>query len=567
MTHGAERGIVRSMHSSASSGDGMLRTALARAARETAYLAIGLVTSSLALTVWVVGVSLSLSLIVFVVGLPVAAGSAIAARWTAELDRRNAAWLLRRPVRARYRELGHGLRGLLSSTLGDPQTWRDLAWLVLHSVLGFVLGCLALGAVLLVAGFATLPAWFWSLPRGGADLGMWHVDSVLEAFAAAPLAIPIAVLTVGLLRVMAWAESALAEGLLGGDDDDVPSMTPAAAHGRRFDPHVAISLHVALTALVCLMMALIWAASGGGTFWPAWVWLGTGGVLGIHLVVHRAVNAPAVRGRSVRVHAEAYGLVVGFLVIVWALSGGGVFWPFWPALGLGAPLAIHALVVFRDRLNPARERALTERVDELTRTRRGALDVQAAELRRIERDLHDGAQARLVSLSMLVGRAEEQLGDRPEVAALVRRAREEAGAAIGELRDLARGIAPPVLADRGLGAAVQALGARAPMPVAVEVADEDRPPPVVETAAYFVVAEALTNVAKHAGGAAARVVVSRDARRLLVVVSDEGPGGADPRGGGLTGLRHRVEAIDGTLTVISPAGGPTTIRAELPCAS
>jgi signal transduction histidine kinase len=544
----------------------MLRTTLARASRETAYLAIGLVTSSLAFTVWVVGVSLSLSLIVFVVGLPVAAGSAIAVRWTAELDRRNAAWLLRRPVRARYRELGHGLRGLLSSTLGDPQTWRDLVWLVLHSVLGFVFGCLALGAVLLVAGFATLPAWFWSLPRGGADLGVWHVDSVLEAFAAAPLAIPIAVLTVGLLRVMAWAESALAEGLLGGDDDDVPS-TPAVAHGRRFDPHVAISLHVALTALVCLMMALIWAASGGGYFWPAWVWLGTGGLLGIHSVVHRALGAPAVRGRSVRVHAEAYGLVVGFLVIVWALSGGSVFWPFWPALGLGMPLAIHALVVFRDRLNPARERALTERVDELTRTRRGALDVQAAELRRIERDLHDGAQARLVSLSMLVGRAEEQLGDRPEVAALVRRAREEAGAAIGELRDLARGIAPPVLADRGLGAAVQALGARAPMPVVVEVADEDRPPPVVETAAYFVVAEALTNVAKHAGGAPARVVVSRDARRLLVVVSDEGPGGADPRGGGLTGLRHRVEAIDGTLTVISPAGGPTTIRAELPCAS
>jgi signal transduction histidine kinase len=545
----------------------MLRATLARAARETAYLAIGLVTSSLAFTVWVVGVSLSLSLIVFVVGLPVAVGTAIAFRWTAELDRRNAAWLLRRPVRARYRELGHGLRGLLGSTLGDPQTWRDLVWLVLHSVLGFVFGCLALGGVLLVAGFATLPAWFWSLPRGGADLGVWHVDSVLEAFAAVPLAIPIAVLTIGLLRAMALAESALAEGLLGGDDEDVPSTTPAAAPGRRFDPHVAISLHVALTALVCLMMALIWAASGGGYFWPAWVWLATGGLLGIHLVVHRALGAPAVRGRSVRVHAEADGLVVGFLVGVWALSGGGVFWPFWPALGLGTPLAIHALVVFRDRLNPARERELAERVDELTRTRRGALDVQAAELRRIERDLHDGAQARLVSLSMLVGRAEEQLGDRPEVAALVRRAREEAGAAIGELRDLARGIAPPVLADRGLGAAVQALGARAPMPVAVEVADEDRPPPVVETAAYFVVAEALTNVAKHAGGAPARVVVSRDARRLLVVVSDEGPGGADPHGGGLTGLRHRVEAIDGTLTVISPAGGPTTIRAELPCAS
>ena len=268
-----------------------------------------------------------------------------------------------------------------------------------------------------------------------------------------------------------------------------------------------------------------------------------------------------------RIHAELDGVVVGYLISVWALAGGGLFWPFWPALALSIPLAIHAMIVYRDRLNPARERELTERVDELTRTRRGALDVQAAELRRIERDLHDGAQARLVSLSMLVGRAEDQLADRPEVAALVRRAREEAGAAIGELRDLARGIAPPVLADRGLNAAVQALGVRAPMPVDVEVPDARRPPPVVETAAYFVVAEALTNVAKHAGGAPARVVVTRDAQRLVVEISDTGPGGANPQGGGLTGLRHRVEAIDGTLLVDSPAGGPTTIRAEMPCGS
>jgi signal transduction histidine kinase len=569
MTRAPRHGIVPSMQSNASTAAGSVRAVLTRAARETAYLTIGLLTSSLALCVWVTGVSLSLSLIVFIVGLPVAAGTAIAFRWTAELDRRNTAWLLRRPVRARYRELQSGLRGLLGSTLGDPQTWRDLVWLVLHSVLGFVFGCVALGGWLLAAGFATLPAWNWSLPQDGADLGAWHVDSTLEAFAVMALAIPIALLTIGLVRVMAGAEAALVEGLLGSDDAE---MTTAAQPGgsprrRRYDPDMGLSLHVAFTALIALLMALIWVASGAGYFWPAWVWLSIGAVLGIHVVIRRASSAPAVRGRSVRVHAEVDALIVGFLIVVWALSGFGLFWPFWPALGLSVPLAIHALIVFRDRLNPARERELTERVDELTRTRRGALDVQAAELRRIERDLHDGAQARLVSLSMLVGRAEEQLADRPEVAALVRRAREEAGAAIGELRDLARGIAPPVLADRGLGAAVQALGVRAPMPVAVEVADAQRPPPVVETAAYFVVAEALTNVAKHAGGAPARVMVSRDARRLLVVVTDEGPGGADANGGGLTGLRHRVEAIDGTLTVVSPAGGPTTIRAELPCAS
>jgi signal transduction histidine kinase len=238
----------------------------------------------------------------------------------------------------------------------------------------------------------------------------------------------------------------------------------------------------------------------------------------------------------------------------------------WPLLGLGAALAVHALFVFAHRLPPrAREQALQARVGELTRTRSGALDVQAAELRRIERDLHDGAQARLVALSLHLGRAEDQLEDRPDVAELVRRARGEANAAIAELRDLARGIAPPVLADRGLAAAVEGLGRRAAMPVTVRTVLTERPLPVVETAAYFVVAEALTNVAKHAGGAPARVRVAQEGDRLVVEVADDGPGGADPDGAGLTGLRHRTEALDGTLGVTSPAGGGTTVRAELPC--
>jgi signal transduction histidine kinase len=549
---------------------GLVRRTLSQAARDTIYLAAGVLTSSLAFAVWVTGLTLSLSLVIFIVGLPVVIASAIAFRWTAELDRRNAAWLLRRPVRAVYRAQGKGFRGVLRSTLSDPQTSRDFVWLVLHSMLGFTFGCIGLGLVLLVAGVATLPAWYWSLPHG-ADIGIWHADELWEAFALALLAVPLALVTIGALRVCALAESGLAVALLDGDDDGVSTTTaatdPAAPKRRRFDPEVALSLHVSLTAFIALLMAIIWIGSGLGYFWPAWVWLGIAAPLAIHVVIRRACRAPAIRGRSVRVHAEVWCVIVGYLTIVWALAGGGPFWPFWTAFGLGIPLGIHALVVFRDRLGPNRERELTERVDELTRTRRGALDVQAAELRRIERDLHDGAQARLVSLSMLVGRAEEQLADRPEVAALVRRAREEAGAAIGELRDLARGIAPPVLTDRGLGAAVQALGVRAPMAVTVDVFDDGRPPPVVETAAYFVVAEALTNVAKHAGGAAASVVVTRDSEQLVVEVSDEGPGGADPQGGGLKGLRHRVEAIDGTLRVTSPAGGPTTIRAELPCAS
>jgi signal transduction histidine kinase len=263
------------------------------------------------------------------------------------------------------------------------------------------------------------------------------------------------------------------------------------------------------------------------------------------------------------------GLIGGILLVVWGFTTNDVhaFWPLWPLLILGVIVAVHALVIYAERLPGSRREAqLAARVGVLTRTRQGALDVQAAELRRIERDLHDGAQARLVALSLLLGRTEERLADHPEEAELVRRARNEATAAIGELRDLARGIAPPVLADRGLTAAVEALGRRAISPVTVDAAElSQRPLPVVETAAYFVVAEALTNVAKHTGGAPAKVRLAEYDGWLMIEVADEGPGGADPDGGGLTGLRHRVEALDGTLTVTSVDGSGTTVYAEFPC--
>jgi signal transduction histidine kinase len=166
---------------------------------------------------------------------------------------------------------------------------------------------------------------------------------------------------------------------------------------------------------------------------------------------------------------------------------------------------------------------------------------------------------------MQLGRAEERLDAHPEAAQMVRNARMEAGAAIAELRDLARGIAPPVLADRGLPAAVDALGKRSALPVTVDARLTRRLSPVVESAAYFVVAEALTNAAKHARGAPARVTLSEQLGRLLVEIDDDGPGGADPDGGGLTGLRNRVEALDGMLVVRSSPGEGTTVLAELPC--
>src|SRR4051794_33526191 len=321
-----------------------------------------------------------------------------------------------------------------------------------------------------------------------------------------------------------------------------------------------LSLQTSVFGLILFVCIVVWALTGG-TFWPIWVAMGLALPIVLQLSIREALKAPR-RWRALAVQGAFSGVIVGLNVFIWALTG-GTFWPIWTVLGFGLALALHAIILTRV---PVRERELVERVDVLTRTRRGALDVQAAELRRIERDLHDGAQARLVSLSMQLGIAEDKLSDQPEIAAMFRRARDEASAAIAELRDLARGIAPPILADRGLVAAVEALGRRSAIPVEVHADMPQRPLPVLETAAYFVVAETLTNVAKHAPEASATVTLDLDADRLLVVVADDGPGGADPDGGGLTGLRQRVDALDGTLTVTSPPGGGTTIRAELPCA-
>jgi signal transduction histidine kinase len=217
----------------------------------------------------------------------------------------------------------------------------------------------------------------------------------------------------------------------------------------------------------------------------------------------------------------------------------------------------------RSLLAPSERR----RVEELERTRAGAVDAQAAELQRIERDLHDGAQARLVALAMDLGMAQEKLASDPEGAqALITGAHSEAKKAIAELRDLSRGIYPAILTDRGLGPALSSIAARNPVEVSLNVDVAGRLPAATEAAAYFVTVEALTNVAKHSGASQARVRIQHKADWLRVEISDDGDGGADPAGGGLTGLRQRVEALDGRLAVQSGELG-TTIRAELPCAS
>jgi signal transduction histidine kinase len=227
-------------------------------------------------------------------------------------------------------------------------------------------------------------------------------------------------------------------------------------------------------------------------------------------------------------------------------------------------------------LRPSPKALLAKRVEQLTQTRAGAIAAHSAELRRIERDLHDGAQARLVSLSMRIGLAKRAYERDPEAGRrLLDEAQEHAEEALAELRHVVRGIHPPILTDRGLAGAVRALAASSGLDVNVqadELEDGPRAPVAVESAAYFVVAEALTNAAKHSGSRRAAVSIARTRAGLRVVIRDEGkggattPDGADAAGTGLPGMRRRVAALDGTFTVTSPVGGPTEIEAELPCA-
>ncbi|MFE2425870.1 histidine kinase [Streptomyces sp. NPDC059373] len=221
-------------------------------------------------------------------------------------------------------------------------------------------------------------------------------------------------------------------------------------------------------------------------------------------------------------------------------------------------------------LRPSPKARLAERVEELTETRAGAVAAHGAELRRIERDLHDGTQARLVSLSMRIGLAKRAYDRDPEAARrLLDDAQDQAEEALTELRHVVRAIHPPILTDRGLAGAVRALASSSGLDVTVRVVgleDGPRAPAAVEAAAYFVVAEALTNAAKHSGAERAEVRLARTLGGLAVSVRDEGRGGADEAGGsGLLGMQRRIAALDGTVHVTSPVGGPTVIDVELPC--
>lgn len=235
--------------------------------------------------------------------------------------------------------------------------------------------------------------------------------------------------------------------------------------------------------------------------------------------------------------------------------------PYLLALLAGAQAA-----VARALLGPGPDGRLRAELVEVSRSRARLVDAFEAERRRIERDLHDGAQQRLLSLTLRLGLARLEIPPDSPAAAGVDAAHEEAKRLMVELRELVRGIHPRVLTDRGLPAALGELADRSPMPVTVRADLPGRPPGHVEGTAYFVVAEALTNVVRHSGASAATVTVRQEGGVLAVEVGDDGAGGADPRrGSGLTGLADRVAVIGGRLLLSSPPGGPTLLRVELPC--
>ena len=392
------------------------------------YLFLGYVVSIVAFTVWVTGVSLSLSLGLLIIGFPVVLLTFTAFRLLADLDRRRAALVFGEPLMSDYRRLPQVRRFMprLKVAATDPQTWKDTAYLLILSVVGFAWGTLWVVLWGVAIGSIALPAWWWAMPDDAQYLG---------------------------LTIDTWEENVL-----------------------------AVAIGVALVPITIYVQ----------------------------------------RG-----------------------------------------LALSQAHVARWLLAPS----LASRVERLTETRAGAVDVATAELNRIERDLHDGAQARLVALAMDLGMAEERFDRDPESAReLVGEAREEAKRALAELRDLARGIRPSLLAERGLGPAITALAGRSPVPTRARVDIETRPPNQVETAVWFVVSEALANTAKHSRAQRATVWVTQRGTDLHVEVVDDGRGGADPTGSGLHGLAQRVAALDGSLEINSPPGGPTVVRAVLPCA-
>ncbi|MEU3396154.1 sensor histidine kinase [Streptomyces filamentosus] len=372
------------------------------------------------------------------------------------------------------------------------------------------------------------------------------------------LGIPVLAVSLAVSRGLGAVERARVRGLLG---VDVPAPAPVRGRtGGAFSwmtamlrsgtswRHLLYAFVHFPWAVFSFSLSVAFFTWGWGLFtYPAWRWV-----------------FPAYLGQDgIQLYGdETHALYLDspFEVGVTCLVG-LVFVLLWPPLLRGLTAVDRLLVA--GLLGPGR---LARRVTELESDRGVAVDTAAADLRRIERELHDGPQARLASLAMDLGLAKEKLAGDPEAAAvLVDEAHGEVKLALKELRDLARGIHPAVLTDRGLDAALSSVAGRSPVPVAVTVDLPGRPVAAIEGLAYFTVVELLRNVSEHARARRASVDVWRSEDRLMLQVRDDGAGGADPaRGRGLAGLAERLRSVDGVLAVDSPEGGPTTVTAELP---
>ncbi|MFJ6849295.1 sensor histidine kinase [Streptomyces sp. NPDC091271] len=410
----------------------------------------------------------------------------------------------------------------------EARTWRELAYLLLSLPISVVLFSFAVTMVSLGLGMLIT---FLGIPILAAGLVMCRGFGVVERGRAR-----------GLLRLDV-ADPAPVRGQ-GGLMSWVGATLKSGVSWRHL---LYAVLHMPWAVFAFTVAVTFWSYGWAAFTYPLWHWIFPAyvGVDGLQLYGDNTHQVYLDSSFELGVTA-ALGLAL-VLITPWIIRG----------------LATVDRVMVAGLLGPSR---LATRVSELESDRGVVVDTAAADLRRIERDLHDGAQARLVALAMDLGLAKEKLDHDPEAAArMVDEAHGEVKVALQELRDLARGIHPAVLTDRGLDAALSAIASRCTVPVKVVVDLESRPAQAIEGIAYFTVSELLQNVSKHARATRASVDVWRAADRLMLQVSDDGRGGAGvSTGSGLAGLTERLDAVDGILVVDSPAGGPTTVTAELP---
>ncbi|HEX4517966.1 MAG TPA: sensor histidine kinase [Gaiellaceae bacterium] len=527
--------------------------------RALAFLIAAVPMAAAALALFIAGWTTTVVLAITPLVIPVLVGFRGAAGLLSRVDAALARALLRVETHPSLSSGGRWFWGRGKAVLFDARFWKQQVYLAFRMTFGFAIAVATVSLLAASLMALTCPVWYrWSAP----ELGSWHADRLSRSLLLAVAGALVLLGTVHLVGALGTLSGRIVARLLSDTGSAVPAAPSRTARRR------ALAFDAAIGLAISALLTLIWALTGGGYYWPEWAILPLALIVGIHGVVELVDERPGLRSgqiltRGFAVHAGILGVLLVFFVAVWALTGAGYFWPIWPMLAAAVLLGTHATFNY-----VARGSRLERRVGVLEATRSGAVDAQDAELRRIERDLHDGAQARLVALGMSLGMAEQRFASDPESAQqLVAEARVGVGEALQELRDLARGIHPPVLADRGLGAALTTLADRSVVPVDVAVELDRRLPPAVESAAYFVVAESIANASKHSGANRIEVDVRLTGKLLSVEIGDDGHGGADPGGSGLIGLRRRVEALDGRFAVVSPEGGPTTVRVELPCGS